>query len=184
MPSEFPLPLLLALAFGLVIGGPIIAALRRLKARQVISTDAPKQHQAKSGTPTMGGVIIMAAGAAGALALGPRTPEMLAAVVVTLGFSAIGLLDDLLIVSRGKNLGLKARQKLALQFLFAVAFVWWWDGNGPSASGMPAALGPAFHPGSAGVPARFGPEAGMPAALVAAFHLLLLVGMSNAVNLT
>ena len=66
MPSEFPLPLLLALAFGLVIGGPIIAALRLLKARQVISTDAPQHHQAKSGTPTMGGLIIMAAGAAGA----------------------------------------------------------------------------------------------------------------------
>src|SRR5712692_2497362 len=120
MPSLLVPPLLVALAIALAIGGPIIGVLRRLKARQVISTDAPKQHQAKSGTPTMGGVIIVAAGAAGALAFGPRTPEMLAALVVTLAFSGIGLLDDLLIVTRGKNLGLKARQKLALQILLAI----------------------------------------------------------------
>jgi phospho-N-acetylmuramoyl-pentapeptide-transferase len=184
MPSLLPLPLLLALAVGLAIGGPIIRALGRLKARQVISTDAPQHHQAKAGTPTMGGLIIMAAGAVGSLVIGPRTPELLAALIVALSFSAIGLLDDLLIVTRGKNLGLKARQKLALQFLLAIAFVWWWDGNGPGAAGMPAALGSALHPGSAGVPARFGSEAGTPAALLAALHLLLLVGMSNAVNLT
>lgn len=159
MPSSLPLPLLCALAVALAIGSPIIHSLRRLKVRQVISTDAPQQHQAKSGTTSAGGVIIIAAGAAGALAVGPRTPELLAVLVVTLAFSAIGLLDDLLIVARGKSLGLKAHQKLALQALVGVAFVWWWDGNGPGAAGTSAAL-------------------------AAVFHLLLLVGMSNAVNLT
>src|SRR6266571_538192 len=159
MPSRLPLPLLLALAVALAIGGPIIRVLRALKARQVISADAPQQHQAKSGTPTMGGVIIMAAGAAGALVIGPRTPELLLALAVTFAFSAIGLLDDLLIVTRGKNLGLKARQKLALQVVLALAFVGWWDGSISGATGIPAAL-------------------------AAAFQLLLLVGMSNAVNLT
>jgi len=159
MPSQLILPLLVALGIAIAMGGPVIGALRRLKARQVVSTDAPKAHQKKSGTPTMGGLIIIGAGALGALALGPRTPEMLAALVVTLTFSGIGLLDDLLIVTRGKNIGLKARQKLALQSALAVAFVWWWDGRGgESVSGLTAAL--------------------------AAFHLLLLVGMSNAVNLT
>jgi phospho-N-acetylmuramoyl-pentapeptide-transferase len=158
MPSALALPLLLALVIGVVIGGPVIATLRGLKARQVISTDAPQRHMAKTGTPTMGGVIIMVAGLVAPLALGPRNPEMVAAIVVTLAFSAIGLLDDLLIVTRGKNLGLKARQKLALQILFAAAFVWWWDG-------------------------RNGDVLGGKAALAAAFHLLLLVGMSNAVNL-
>jgi len=159
MPSRLPLPLLLALAVALAIGGPIIRVLRALKARQVISADAPQRHQAKSGTPTMGGVIIMAAGAAGALVIGPRTPELLLALAVTFAFSAIGLLDDLLIVTRGKNLGLKARQKLALQVVLALAFVGWWDGSISGATGIPAAL-------------------------AAVFHLLLLVGMSNAVNLT
>jgi phospho-N-acetylmuramoyl-pentapeptide-transferase len=159
MPSLIALPLLVALATAIVIGSPVIAGLRRLKARQVISTDAPKSHQTKTGTPTMGGIIIVVAGAAGALAVGPRTPELFAALAVTLAFSAIGLLDDLLIVTRGKNLGLKARQKLALQVLLAVAFVGWWDGGRSGASGAPAAL-------------------------IAVFHLLLLVAMSNAVNLT
>lgn len=152
-------PLLLALAVALALGGPVIAGLRRLKARQVISTDAPQRHQTKAGTPTMGGVIIIGAGLAASLLPGPRTPELLAAAAVTLAFTAIGLLDDLLIVTRGKNLGLKARQKLALQVLFAAIFVWWWDGRG----------GEALDAGTA---------------LRAAFHLLLLVGLSNAVNLT
>jgi phospho-N-acetylmuramoyl-pentapeptide-transferase len=158
MPRLVP-PLLLSLLIAVMIGGPVIAWLRRRKARQVISTDAPKRHQAKSGTPTMGGVIIITAGLLSALILGPRTAELTAAVIITLAFTAIGLLDDLLIVTRGKNLGLKARQKLALQVLFGAAFVWWWDGRG-------------------------GESLGMPAALSATFHLLLLVGMSNAVNLT
>src|SRR5689334_15480047 len=115
MPSQLMLPLLVALGVAVAIGGPVIGVLRRLKARQVISTDAPKGHQKKSGTPTMGGLIIIGSAALGALIIGPRTPEMLAALIVTLTFSGIGLLDDLLIVTRGKNLGLKARQKLALQ---------------------------------------------------------------------
>src|SRR5262245_43357279 len=126
MPDRLVPPLLLSLIIALVAGGPIIAALRRLKVRQVISTDAPARHQTKAGTPTMGGVLIVGAGVISALALGPRTPELLAVVAVTLAFGAIGLVDDLLIVIRGKNLGLKARQKLALQILFALAFVWWW----------------------------------------------------------
>src|SRR5438105_2125758 len=117
MPSQLIPPLLIALAVALGAGGPLIQALRRLKARQVISTDAPKGHQKKAGTPTMGGLIIIGSGALGALVIGPRTTEMLAALAVTLTFSGIGLLDDLLIVTRGKNLGLKARQKLALQIL-------------------------------------------------------------------
>ena len=159
MPSVLVPPLLLALIIAVGIGGTVIASLRRLKARQIISTDAPQRHQSKTGTPTMGGIIIMTAGLVAALILGPRTRELFAAVTVTLAFSAIGLLDDLLIVIRGKNLGLKARQKLALQVLFALAFVWWWDGQaGETLDGQ--------------------------AAVRAAFHILLLVGMSNAVNLT
>src|SRR5437867_2677590 len=159
MPSVLVPPLLLALIIAVGIGGTVIASLRRLKARQIISTDAPQRHQSKTGTPTMGGIVIMTAGLAAALVLGPRTRELVAAVTVTLAFSAIGLLDDLLIVTRGKNLGLKARQKLALQVLFALAFVWKQD-------------------------AQSGQDMSLHATLLASFHLLLLVGLSNAVNLT
>jgi phospho-N-acetylmuramoyl-pentapeptide-transferase len=159
MPSLIALPLLLALVVSIAAGGPIVAGLRRLKARQVISTDAPKSHQRKAGTPTMGGILIMLAGAAGSLAVGPHSLELFGALAATLAFSAIGLLDDLLIVTRGKNLGLKARQKLALQVMFAVLFVAWWDGVQARGSGSPSAL-------------------------TVIFHLFLLVAMSNAVNLT
>src|SRR2546428_474169 len=54
MPSRLPLPLLLALAVALAIGGPIIRGLRALQARPVISADAPQPPQAKSGNPASG----------------------------------------------------------------------------------------------------------------------------------
>jgi phospho-N-acetylmuramoyl-pentapeptide-transferase len=151
-----------ALAASLLLGGPIIASLKRLKARQVISLDAPQRHQAKAGTPIMGGLIFVLAGSLVVMLSPARSPAALALLLLTLAFAGIGALDDALIIIRGKNLGLKARQKLALQIIGAVAFVIWYDNP---------------------INALTGPNAGLTAAL-AVFHILLIVGLSNAVNLT
>jgi phospho-N-acetylmuramoyl-pentapeptide-transferase len=155
---------LMALLLSLLLGGPVIAFLRRLRARQVISLDAPQRHQAKAGTPTMGGFIFVAAGTVAALLSPHRSPAATALLLVTLAFAGIGLLDDLLIVLRGKNLGLKARQKLALQAIGAIAFVLWYH-NPATALTTPGA--DAWH-----------------VTLLSLFHILLIVGLSNAVNLT
>src|SRR5207253_1417749 len=89
-------PFLAALAVALVSGYPIIVFLRRLKAGQVVSTDAPQRHQAKSGTPTMGGLIILAGALAISLALAPRRPRLLAVVLLVVGMSnAVNLTDGL-----------------------------------------------------------------------------------------
>src|SRR5437016_6363310 len=148
------------LVIALLLGGPVIATLKRLKARQVISLDAPQRHQTKAGTPVMGGLIFVLAGALVVLLSPARSPGALALLLLTLAFAGIGALDDTLIIVRGKNLGLKARQKLALQIAGAVAFVFWYH-----------------NPATA----LTRPDAGLAAAL-GLFHILLIVGLSNAVN--
>lgn len=170
-------PFLAALASVVLVGGPGIRLLSKLRARQVISLDAPEGHQKKAGTPGMGGLFLVPVALLVALIAGPWTPGLLAFLLVTAAFMGIGFLDDLLIVLRGKNLGLKARQKLALQIFFGLLFLFWFHG---AARDLPGAAGLGTVGGG-----RFGPWEGIGATLLwGLFHLLLIVGMSNAVNLT
>lgn len=122
-----------ALIMVLALGEPALRVLATVKAGQVIREDAPQRHQQKAGTPTMGGVLIvtglvigmlLSIGAQTAFAEPPFTRAWDPAVFCTtvLAFAGIGLLDDYLIIRRGKNLGLKARQKLLMQFAVATAF--------------------------------------------------------------
>jgi phospho-N-acetylmuramoyl-pentapeptide-transferase len=164
MPSAVWEPFLTGVVVALAAGWLLIPLLRRLKARQFISADAPQRHQAKAGTPTMGGAIILAGALLPALlqpgALG--NGYLLAVVFCTAAFGAIGFLDDFLIITRGRSLGLRAREKLAGQFIAAGAFTAWWHLLGGGGAGHAPVIG----------------------GLLAAYQVLLLVGMSNAVNLT
>jgi phospho-N-acetylmuramoyl-pentapeptide-transferase len=154
-------PFLLGTAVALMAGRLLIPVLTRLKAKQSISSDAPQRHQVKAGTPTMGGLIIMAGAVVTAILFpGGESRSMLAVLLSTLAFGVIGFLDDFLIIKRGKNLGLRAREKLAGQFVVAIVFATWFYLTEPASGSVLLRL------------------------LVAAYHVLLLVGMSNAVNLT
>ncbi|HXG22932.1 MAG TPA: hypothetical protein VNJ09_00135, partial [Chthonomonadales bacterium] len=82
-------------AFGvsLLLGAPLIRVLRRVGARQTISTDAPARHQAKQGTPTMGGLLILAGLALPMLFVvvgSPGQSSALALLGLTLAFGLIG----------------------------------------------------------------------------------------------
>lgn len=123
----------IALVVVLAMGEPALRVLSAVKAGQVIREDAPQRHQQKAGTPTMGGVLIvtglvlgilLSVTAQAALAQTSLVRAWDPAVFCTtvLAFAGIGLLDDYLIIRRGKNLGLKARQKLLMQFAVAMAF--------------------------------------------------------------
>jgi len=161
-------PFLAGLLVALLAGVVLLPILRRLKARQVISADAPKSHQSKGGTPTMGGAIIIVGGIIPALIYplpSGAQQQLVAVVLCTLAFGAIGFLDDWLIIRRGRNLGLRAREKLAGQFVAAIAFAAWYYFAAPRAPGAPET-----HDVSR--------------VLLAVYHVLLLVGLSNAVNLT
>jgi phospho-N-acetylmuramoyl-pentapeptide-transferase len=113
----------------------VIAWLRSLGAKQHISTDAPTAHAAKQGTPTMGGVLILFSLTltvlAGYLLRRSSTepdPYTLPLLIITLAHGAIGFADDYLSVKRGKNLGLRAREKFAAQVLLATGFSFWLAG--------------------------------------------------------
>lgn len=161
-----------------------IEALRGLKAGQVISTDGPKSHLAKQGTPTMGGVVlliglILSSAAIGlvshlhgeGLGLQYGVSGLAAVLALIAGNGLLGFLDDYLIVSRGKALGLKARQKLLGQFVLAIAFVAWLAYVGKGGVYPTFLRIPGLHPIDLG-------------SFYYVFAVVFIVGMSNAVNLT
>ncbi|NPV52920.1 MAG: phospho-N-acetylmuramoyl-pentapeptide-transferase [Firmicutes bacterium] len=110
---------ILAFAIALLIGPGSIRELRRLKFGQAIRQDGPRRHMAKAGIPTMGGVIILVAVAAATFAFARNVFLVPWALFVTLGYGLIGLIDDFLIVVTRRSLGLRARQKLIGQIVIA-----------------------------------------------------------------
>ena len=116
--------LLVALAVSLALGPIAIPMLRRLKFGQSIREEGPKSHQAKSGTPTMGGIMILIAITVASLIFVGGSREVWLALFITLGHGVIGFIDDFIKVVLKRNLGLKARQKLLGKILMAVALVY------------------------------------------------------------
>jgi len=109
----------LTLAFGVAI----IPMLRKLKLGQNIRDEGPKSHYSKSGTPTMGGVMFIISIVLVSLSLSIRSYDFVfAAVLSTLGFGAIGFIDDFIKVYMKRSLGLKAYQKILGQIIISVLF--------------------------------------------------------------
>jgi phospho-N-acetylmuramoyl-pentapeptide-transferase len=110
-----------ALLIAFLVGPAIIRRLQERKVGQVIRADGPASHQAKRGTPTMGGLIILAATIVPAL-LWARLDNafVLVTLVAMLWTGAIGFLDDYLKVVQGQSRGLVAKWKLAGQVSFGV----------------------------------------------------------------
>ncbi len=168
------LAILTALVVGIACGPALIRALRARQIGQSIREEGPQSHQAKAGTPTMGGLLILAAVLAPVLLWGDLTePWVWIVTATTLAFAGIGFLDDVLKVRRGKNLGLRAWQKFGLQLaagLLAAVAIRLVEGNSPYAGDLVA---PFFK--SAHLPLGW---------LYIPFVAVLLAGFSNAVNLT
>ncbi|MFM8944236.1 MAG: phospho-N-acetylmuramoyl-pentapeptide-transferase [Actinomycetota bacterium] len=123
--------ILLAAAIGMAVtllGTPIAIRLFRIWGwGQRIREDGPSTHMEKMGTPTMGGLVILAGIAiayiATRLAFATVTRSAIAVLLATLGLGAVGFLDDFLKVRRRRSLGLSKRGKLLGQAVVAVAFV-------------------------------------------------------------
>lgn len=112
---------LTALILSLLLGPWVIERLRELQVKQYIREEGPKAHRKKAGTPTMGGVLIVAAIAIPTILWADlRNPYVLLALGATLAFGAIGFVDDYNKVVRKRNLGLTARKKFLLQVLTCV----------------------------------------------------------------
>ena len=109
-----------ALLIALFIGPYVIQKLREFQIGQYIREDGPQSHQKKSGTPTMGGVlIVIAILLPTVLWSDPSNPFIWIAVFSTLAFGAIGFADDYIKVVKRRSLGLTARAKLFWQGLAA-----------------------------------------------------------------
>jgi phospho-N-acetylmuramoyl-pentapeptide-transferase len=109
-----------ALFIVLFLGPKIIERLRVLKFGQSVRLDGPQSHLAKSGTPTMGGIlIILAVALAVVLWQDVRNPLTWVALFSLVAFGLIGAADDLLKIKKHNSDGLSAAQKLILQFLVA-----------------------------------------------------------------
>jgi phospho-N-acetylmuramoyl-pentapeptide-transferase len=112
---------LLAMVAGVVIGPRFIETLRARNLGQQIRAEGPSTHLVKQGTPTMGGILIVATAVLPFLVLSQYTAEGLTVLVIVLGCAAIGFTDDYLKVRRRHSLGLPGRWKML--FIAAVTVV-------------------------------------------------------------
>jgi phospho-N-acetylmuramoyl-pentapeptide-transferase len=111
-----------ALLVCFVLGPWIIRKLESLQARQVIRTDGPESHLQKQGTPTMGGVMILAAIVIPTLLWADLSNQYIwIALFITIGYGVIGFIDDYKKVVEKNTKGLSARQKMFWQVLLAAA---------------------------------------------------------------
>lgn len=110
----------IAAGFVLLTGPFFIPELHKLKFGQSIRAEGPKSHQAKSGTPTMGGIMIILGITIATVIAAPLTPEVLLALFIMLGHFVLGFLDDYIKVVKKRNLGLRAKQKFLGQLFIAV----------------------------------------------------------------
>ncbi len=113
-----------ALLIFFLFGPRTIAFLKRLKAGQAIRDDGPKTHLVKSGTPTMGGILIIVAIVFSVLLWQDiRSPYTWVGLFALIGFGGIGFADDYLKIVKKNSKGLPARAKLVFQFAVSLLIV-------------------------------------------------------------
>ena len=112
--------IIIAFFITLILGPIVIPLLRKFKIGQSIREEGPQSHLSKTGTPTMGGIIIFIALIITVFTSGIITKDMYVLVLATFGFGLIGFIDDYIKVVMKRNLGLKAYQKLIGQIILAI----------------------------------------------------------------
>jgi phospho-N-acetylmuramoyl-pentapeptide-transferase len=180
---------LTALLISLLLGPWVIDRLRELQVKQFIREEGPKGHQKKAGTPTMGGVLIVAAIVIPTLLWADlRNLYVLLAVGATVAFGTIGFIDDYNKVVRRRNLGLRPSVKFLYQVLTCVAVgavLLTLQSHGAYSTQLSVPFMKRLHPDlvldSLLAHQYIWPLAFVPFVL---FLVLVIVGSSNAVNLT
>ena len=118
-------PIVIAFLISAVTGPFIIPFLHRLKVGQTVRNEGPEAHLKKNGTPTMGGIMILFAIVVTSLFYVRDYPKIIPILFLTLGFGMIGFLDDYIKVVLKRSMGLRAWQKLVLQFVVTGVFAWY-----------------------------------------------------------
>jgi phospho-N-acetylmuramoyl-pentapeptide-transferase len=145
-----------------------IQLLKKFQFGQSIREEGPESHKKKSGTPTLGGLIFLFSLTISTLAFIDLKPEILLILFLTLGNGAIGFLDDFIKIHFKRNLGLTSKQKLAGQFLISMIFLFFLQKQGLDTTlyitGTELSLDLSWF--------------------YYAFVILLVIGTTNATNLT
>ncbi|MCL2610355.1 MAG: phospho-N-acetylmuramoyl-pentapeptide-transferase [Defluviitaleaceae bacterium] len=115
---------LIAFTANIILCPIFIPWLKRVKFGQNVREDGPKSHLKKSGTPTMGGIVILIAFVIGGIFFLSDNETGRLIMFVTLGFGAVGFLDDYIKVVKKRSLGLKALPKIFLQLLISAVFLY------------------------------------------------------------
>lgn len=162
---------LLATVISVIWGRYFIGFMQRKQFGQVIRDDGPESHLKKAGTPTMGGVFILGTILLTLLVTGNfNSIPVLITCGVTASYFLLGFIDDYAKISKGNTKGVSAKGKLAWQFITAIAAVFAMTHYGIINSELfvPFVKGPVFNLGM----------------IFIAFGAIVIVGSSNAVNLT
>ncbi|MFQ5454646.1 MAG: phospho-N-acetylmuramoyl-pentapeptide-transferase [Nitrospirota bacterium] len=162
---------IMAFAISVIIGPYIIRALKRCHIRQHIREDGPSSHLSKSGTPTMGGIIILTAIIIPTILWADMKNRYIwVALFAIIGFGSIGFWDDYLKFAKNRSLGLMPRYKLGLQIIcaFGISLFLYLSPSYSTIITVP------FFKG-------INPDLGW---FYIPFVILVITGASNAVNLT
>lgn len=123
--NDIILPVLMAFGISVVLSPIIIPFLKKLKFGQFVREDGPESHLKKSGTPTMGGLIIVFSIVITSLFYIKDYPQIIPVLFATLGFGFVGFLDDYIKVVMKRSMGLRAWQKMVGQFLVTGVFAYY-----------------------------------------------------------
>ena len=123
--SEHILAFAAAFVLALIAGPICIPFLRRLKFGQTVRDDGPQTHLKKMGTPTIGGLIFLIPITLVALYYSQRYPEIIPILIATLGFAAVGFVDDFIKIIKKRKDGLYAGQKTFMQLIVCVTFAFY-----------------------------------------------------------
>ncbi|MGN0132724.1 MAG: phospho-N-acetylmuramoyl-pentapeptide-transferase [Lachnospiraceae bacterium] len=125
MYQEIVVPTLISFAISVILGPILIPFLRRLKVGQTVRDEGPKTHLQKTGTPTMGGLLILTSMTITSLLYMKKYPDIMPILFLTLGFGLIGFLDDYIKVVLKRSMGLRAWQKFGLQIIVTGVFAFY-----------------------------------------------------------
>ncbi|MBE3520284.1 MAG: phospho-N-acetylmuramoyl-pentapeptide-transferase [Firmicutes bacterium] len=167
----YGIEVLAGFAVSVAIGHAFVPYIKRLKIGQHIRGEGPRAHFKKAGTPTMGGVIFLLGTLVPAIAegfFGLLGRDAWLAIGVFFAFGLIGFIDDWRKFRLGRSLGLRAREKMGLAILAAAVFLYIWRTGGGSSDVIVPVINRVVHLG----------------ALYPVFGVLVMVGSSNAMNLT
>lgn len=118
------MPAAVSFAVSMIMGPVVIPFLRRIKAGQTVRENGPQSHLRKTGTPTMGGIIILTAVVATSLLYMKAYPGIVPILFLTLGFGLIGFCDDYIKVVLHSSMGLRPWQKMLGQLAVTGLFAW------------------------------------------------------------